>query len=360
MKYSLTNWLTHYVCGSIFALVAVAAVPAEAPALPAYQVDLKHSSVSGLSSGAFMATQFHVAFSSILVGAGVIAGGPFYCAGSFPAASFLENAMTVCMNPVAGIAPDAGALLQKAKTFAQRGEIDNLENLRKSKIYLFSGRADTTVTTKVVDQAAAFYRLAGVPGENIRYVHDVNAGHSIITSNTLNTECPLTAAPYINDCHFMQSQDILRHIYGELHPPSTQLTGKLLRFNQKKYMRSFFHAYLSSMSDDGYVYVPKSCETDTCKVHIAFHGCEQGARKIGYLFYGTTGYNEIADSNHLIVLYPQAESTTGFLPPYNPKGCWDFWGYSSTSLFNPDFYSKNATQMSAVRAMLEQLAKPRK
>jgi len=35
--------------------------------------------VVGLSAGAFFAAQFHVAFSSELIGAGIIAGGPYYC-----------------------------------------------------------------------------------------------------------------------------------------------------------------------------------------------------------------------------------------------------------------------------------------
>jgi poly(3-hydroxybutyrate) depolymerase len=36
--------------------------------------------VSGLSSGAFMAVQMHVANSATIRGAGVFAGGPYYCA----------------------------------------------------------------------------------------------------------------------------------------------------------------------------------------------------------------------------------------------------------------------------------------
>ncbi|MFT5643938.1 MAG: poly(3-hydroxybutyrate) depolymerase [Janthinobacterium sp.] len=35
-------------------------------------------SVSALSSGAYMAKQFQVAYSSIVAGVGIIAGGPFY------------------------------------------------------------------------------------------------------------------------------------------------------------------------------------------------------------------------------------------------------------------------------------------
>ena len=36
--------------------------------------------ISGLSSGAFMAVQMHVANSATIRGAGVFAGGPYYCA----------------------------------------------------------------------------------------------------------------------------------------------------------------------------------------------------------------------------------------------------------------------------------------
>src|SRR3954467_11878831 len=36
--------------------------------------------VSGISSGAFFAHQFHVAYSSLVTGAGIVAGGPYGCA----------------------------------------------------------------------------------------------------------------------------------------------------------------------------------------------------------------------------------------------------------------------------------------
>src|SRR6187549_1547401 len=40
--------------------------------------------VSGLSSGAFFAHQFHVAFSSLVKGAGIVAGGPYGCVEAIP------------------------------------------------------------------------------------------------------------------------------------------------------------------------------------------------------------------------------------------------------------------------------------
>lgn len=357
MKNKIYTVLRRMVAGvAAVCLVATAALAASTSKLAGYQVDLSQTSVSGLSSGAFMAAQFQVAYSSTLIGAGIVAGGPFYCAGSSPLTPFVLNATTICMNPEPGLGPDAAALLAQAKLFSQAGLIDDLGNLKKQKVYLFSGRADQVVKTQVVDQTNAFYKLAGLSAEQIKYVTDIDAGHAIITNNNKAVSCPDTATPYINDCHFMQSHDILMHIYGELKPPVSKLSGKIVKFDQSEFVKSF----LASMSDDAYLYVPQSCETTACKVHVAFHGCGQGAAEIGDLFYRTTGYNELADSNSIIVLYPQAQVSNGFFSAFNPKGCWDFWGYSSFNQFAPNFYTKDAPQMSAVKAMLDRLGQARK
>jgi len=348
--------------GALYRSLTVAAVlllsgfATAADKLPAYQADLSQTSVSGLSSGAFMAAQFQTAFSASLVGAGVVAGGPFYCSGSaYPMPPSVTVATTACMNPSLSVygPPDPALLLQLAKAFELTGAIDKLDHLKNQKVYIFSGLADTTVTTAVVDQTAAFYQLAGVPAQSIKYIQNVDAGHAIITNNAKDVVCAHTQAPYINDCSFIQSQDILKHIYGDLQPAVAQLSGKIVKFDQSEFIKSGY----TSMSNDAYLYVPKACEAESCKVHVAFHGCEQGATKIGNQFYGTTGYNELADANKIIVLYPQAQASSGwFFTPFNPKGCWDFWGYSDpTNPFAPNFYSKTAPQMLAVKAMIDRL-----
>jgi poly(3-hydroxybutyrate) depolymerase len=48
--------------------------------LGAYNVNINTTTVSGLSSGGYMAVQLHVAFSSFIKGAGIFAGGPYHCA----------------------------------------------------------------------------------------------------------------------------------------------------------------------------------------------------------------------------------------------------------------------------------------
>ena len=325
--------------------------------LPSYGVNLSETSVSGLSSGAFMTVQFHVAYSHLMVGAGVIAGGPYYCTGCYENSSFMENAVSTCMQPMGGMGPDSKILFSKAKEFEQKGWIDKLTNLKNDRIYIFSGANDHTVYPKVVDQTEKFYLLAGTSAKNIKYVKNINAGHAICTDNDGDVPCPDTKPPFINNCDFIQSQAILKHIYGQLNPPTNHLSNEIKKFDQKKFFDADSDFDRSSMSQYGYVYVPKSCETNTCKVHLVFHGCLQGDTVIGDKYYRSTGYNELADTNNIIVLYPQAKISKSI--PLNPEGCWDWWGYSSQDSDHPDFYKQTAVQISAVMKMLNRLAEPR-
>ncbi|MDB5765729.1 MAG: putative poly(3-hydroxybutyrate) depolymerase [Collimonas fungivorans] len=331
---------------SAFSLSARAAPIAE---LGAYGADLRQTSVSGLSSGAFMAAQFDVAFSKELVGAGIIAGGPFYCSGQTTGVIPFIAAQTLCMQPL-GSAPSAENSWLAAQKFAQQGVIDDPQHLQRHRVYIFSGTKDTTVLPKVVDETARFYALAKVPKENIQYIHDIAAGHAIITSNAGDVACGRSAAPYINDCNFEQSHQILRWIYGKMKAPAAQPKGRLLQFNQ----RAFDPGKQAWLSDIAYLYVPASCAAEACKVHVVFHGCGQDALAIGDRYVRTTGYNELADTNKIIVLYPQVDKSF-----VNPKGCWDFWGYTSPEPAKPNFYTRQAPQMAAVMQMVRQLGEKR-
>ena len=100
--------------------------------LPALGVDESQTSVSGISSGAYMAGQFHLAFSTTVVGAGVVAGGPWGCASNGSGDALLlggfdnaARALTGCMQ-VTGGAPDGGELAKAAAAFAHKHRIDSL------------------------------------------------------------------------------------------------------------------------------------------------------------------------------------------------------------------------------------------
>ncbi|MCG7499230.1 poly(3-hydroxybutyrate) depolymerase [Vibrio sp. Of7-15] len=343
---------------------AALATPVELPALNALP---DKTSISGLSSGAFMASQFHVAYSEELIGAGIVAGGPWNCAGNNPFGNpFLTpivSATTTCMNPCQGsiigcpsmMFPDSGYLVDLAKNTAKSGDIDELENLKNDKVYIFSGSSDETVVTGVVNTTTEFYQKLGLSDDNILYSNQVDAGHAFITTDPKDTECSITEAPYINDCDIPQAQQILEHIYGKQKPASKKLTGELIEFDQT----AFFDKPLTSMNDTAFVYVPDNCRTEQCKVHVSMHGCEQGVSVIGTTYIEETGYMEAADTNSTIVLYPQVKKST--LNPMNPKGCWDFWGYSSNNLPPYKYFSKEAPQMVAIKKMIDHLiSKPMK
>lgn len=75
--------------------VALGATQVAATALPAFNVNPDSVSVSGLSSGGFMAAQLGVAYSETFnVGFGVFAGGPYDCARSQYVCSLASYRMT--------------------------------------------------------------------------------------------------------------------------------------------------------------------------------------------------------------------------------------------------------------------------
>lgn len=227
---------------------------------------------------------------------------------------------------------------------------------------------------------------------------------------------------------------ILEHIYGALQPrPDASVIGvqqyddprhwptvdndckagavtdrrcqwlqqRVMAFRQEEVFGNSKDATLEAvMADKGYVFVPPQCAdgTTTCKLHVAFHGCRQGyaftgiepdgqpvkkalygARKTevekqlrGWTYFvENAGYNEWADTNNFVVLYPQA--TTRLRPPaslWNPltwlggwwgitdtymqqvngEGCWDFWAYT-----DQDYNTKDGQQIAGVWRMIEAL-----
>ena len=352
------------------------ATPPQAASLPAYDADLTQCSVSGLSSGAFMTVQLHLAHSAMFAGAGVIAGGPYRGAESFRDASpiaedaYVQNAYFVCMNPlIAQAGPNPERLAELARQTARDRLIDPLA-LADQRLYIFTGSADKVVDSKVVHATRRFYELLGVKPANLMFVDDVPAGHAILTTNPEDNPLEANRPPYISrwDRPHMQSWDILRHIYGpKLKPPASHTTGRLLRFDQREFFGGQSRA---SMSACGYVYVPTAVEQGArCRVHVVLHGCKQGANYVnmingradsansppyGRRYVTSTGYNEIADANDLVMLYPQVEGRDDGVTQ-NPEGCWDWWGYSSLDATHPDYYSKNAIQISALHAMLQRL-----
>jgi poly(3-hydroxybutyrate) depolymerase len=326
-------------------LLAVAA-QAQPQALPALGADPAQTSVSGLSSGAYMAVQLQVAYSRDIIGSGIVAGGPYYCA-----ANKLFNT-PICMGQVPFFPPNPAIMAGFARAFAGAGRIDPLSQLAQRRIYVFSGTQDKVQRQPAVDATVAFFQQVGVKPDRIHYVKDLPAGHALITPQQGN-DCAANESPYISHCEidgqgYDQAGAILRHIYGPLQPPADPPSGRIVEFDQRAFADGG-----TSMAATGYLYVPQSCTEpgSRCKVHVAIHGCVQSAESVGDRFYREAGYNRWADSNQMLVLYPQVDKSVS--SPFNPSGCWDWWGYTGK-----DYAQKSGAQMKAITAMVKRLTRP--
>jgi poly(3-hydroxybutyrate) depolymerase len=342
--------LTSSAAAALTVALAIAAPPGlAAKALPKLSADIAATSVSGLSSGAYMAGQIQVAHSSQIVGAGIVAGGPFACAESdasliFPfwptaVAQNAAQALYACMKTTAGT-PDPEKSAKRAKDLAEAGEIDELAGLAQDNVYLFSGNEDQTVTRPVVEAAKRFYEEVGVSPGNLTLV-EAEGGHAFLTEEG-GAACGLTEKPYVSDCDYDQAKAILSWIYGPLAGASPEPQGKFVIFDQQAFAEPG-----DGFADEGVVYIPPACEHGAgCRVHIALHGCAQSRETVGDAFVKQAGFAELADQNRLIVLFPQTKAGT-----YNPEGCWDWWGYTGL-----DYLGKEAPQIKAIWSMVEQLA----
>jgi Esterase PHB depolymerase len=332
--------------------IVIVATPAfdhgfAATPLPTFNADKSQTSVSGISSGAYMAVQFATAWSSIIKGVGAIAGGPYGCSGGSGSA-----ALSSCM---VGMPPiDLRPLTEQTDDWSKAGAIDNTHNIARQKIYLFNGYNDSVVARTVSDALSRFYGHYQISSkENTFYQTALGAGHSQVTLDFGRT-CNANGGEYINRCGYDQAGIILQHIYGALNTRNNSaLTGKLLKFGQADFTKPK-RPVDDSMNDTGFVYVPSSCAAkEPCRLHIVLHGCLQSFSNIGQDFVRHAGYNQWADTNHIIVLYPQTRPL-GFT---NPQACWDWWGYlDKDPTVTPTYLLKSGQQIQAIKAMVDRVA----
>ena len=343
---------------------AAAVGAAHAADLPELNIDLKETTVSGISSGAFMAVQMAVAKSASVRGVAATAGGPYFCAlqdsagGGYVIGT--NNVIARCMqgDPMYPAQPITDAQLQDmanaANSWSASGKIDPVSNLAGQAVWVFHGYNDGIVKLPVADALVQWYSKF-IPASQIFYKDDLNAAHSQISAScgaaggngASCNPCSTTGNQFINACAdkppassgalYDAAGAALQMFYGPLVRTATdKLGGQVQEFNQAPYLKRHSGNPVSypseiAMGETGYVYVPQACKQgQPCRLHIAFHGCMQSATSLkGPAFVNGAGVNEWADANRIVVLYPQATPTQAL--PTNPMGCWDWWGYNDTA-----------------------------
>lgn len=355
---------------------------AQSQAMPALNIDLSQTTVSGISSGAFMAVQFGVAHSAQVRGVAATAGGPYFCAGKDAwAGASVRRVIARCMQgdpsyPAWRIGDsEMRNMVTSTRVWAGWKLIDPLEKLAAQRVWLFHGYNDGIVKTAVSDALYQWYREF-VPAAQVFYKNETPAAHAQISAACAEGDnscqpCAQTGGDFINRCRDTQQPEraydaagaALQLFYGPLQrTPTSTLRGRLLEVDQRPHTQQGGSPVIPlkiSLADSGYLYVPESCSAgETCRLHIAFHGCQQQAEKIGTAFVRHAGYNEWADANRIVVFYPQ--TVAAVVPPatpMNPQGCWDWWGYNDYGWNMTGYYAtRDGAQIASVWNMVQTLA----
>src|SRR5262249_45998842 len=183
-------------CGATgrLAIALISLHASAAPPLPRLDAE-QTATVSGLSSGAYMAVQVHVAHSARIKGAGALAGGPYYCAQGSLWSAYYNCTKPGTFTPLPSLAP----LKPGPDSLPKSGRTAATANPASARAWLFTGTHDDTVAREVVQELQAFY--AAYKTATV-LVGDKPAGHAMVTEDAGNKDCGVTRSPYINDCHY--------------------------------------------------------------------------------------------------------------------------------------------------------------
>lgn len=286
--------------------------------------------VSGMSSGGYAAVQAHVALSGTISGAAAVAAGPYHCA-----EGNLVYALGRC---ISGDALDVAPLVEATRSRASAGSIDAVNSLSNDRVWLFHGEADPVVNVAVTEALRDFY-ASFLPREAIVLVADIPVTHGWPTM-VKGVACGEMGGDYINACDYDAAGELLQQLYGPLSQPTTAHEGSLQVLDQASVIPEG-----GNFADSGFAYVPRACNNRSgeCRLHLALHGCRQGKEFIEDRFARMSGLNEWAESNQIIVLYPQVNKSL-----MNPQGCWDWWGYSGA-----DYDQRSGKQIAGIAALIE-------
>ena len=310
-----------------------------ASTLGSYTISPHSVTVAGISSGGYMAVQLQVAYSRAIYGTAVMAGGAYYCAQG--------NEAYWGASCATGNGVPVSSLVNYTNQQAAAATIDPTSNIAGKPIYMFSGTLDTVNYQGTMDDLYSYYKSFTATA-NIVYNDTTAAEHAWITPDSM-VPCSYLEAPYMNHCGFDAERTFLTQFYGTLNARNNgTLGGSFIQFNQDAFCPNS-HCAAISMDSTGWLFVPKNCaQGQACRLLVALHGCSQNQETIGTTFVQYAGINEWADSNNIIVLYPQ---TINASVPYNPYGCWDWWGYT-----NGNYALKSGPQMAAIMAEVNRLA----
>ena len=291
--------------------------------------------LSGLSSGAYMAGQYHLAFAEHVSGVAMLSGGPVYCA-----QNSLGLALEHCFNKETST-PDLNAINQYLSAQQSAGKLAAPSALAGDKVWIFHGQNDTTVHPKLAPVLQQQY-AQWLKQDNIALINNLPFAHTFPTDRQGLTSCAVSEPPYLASCQYDAAGTFLAFLYGSVKPKNAHTSGEMITLNQHQ----LAPAARDTLAEQGYLYIPQNCLNGaSCQLHVSFHGCKQNSAAVGDAYITGTGLNNYADSNNIVVLYPQTRASN--INPFNPNACWDWWGYTGA-----DYATRDGRQMQAVNQLV--------
>lgn len=312
-------------------LVATPAVLADEP--PELSIDPERITVSGISSGAQMAHQLHLAYSDIFSGAALLAGGPFGCADGS-----VVNALGRCLGKPGTEIPLA-ELQGKIRSAAAAGQLADLQNLADDQVWLFHGQLDEAVPESVNTALVSLYQAIS-PSAKIRSVTEIPAAH-VFPAKGNGGPCDRPETPFVGNCDYDAAGELLQHLYPGLSRPERNAETELVK-------TTLPGASDALLDETAWLFIPPACKEAEagCALHLVLHGCAQSASQVRMGFIEQSGYLPWAGQNDIVLAFPQVIASVT-----NPLACWDWWGYSDSS-----YLWRDGKQMRLLAAWIEQLA----
>ena len=296
-------------------------------------IDPERITVSGMSSGAQMAHQLHLAYSDIFSGAALLAGGPYGCADGS-----ISNALGRCLGKPGTEIP-LQELMQSITNAAENGQIAPLTHLQDDPVWIFHGSLDNAVPLAVNNALVELYGML-LPKDHITVVTDIPAAHTF-PADGQGSACDKIETPFVGDCGYDAAGILLQALYPGLTLPSGQTATSLTEVNLQG-------ADDVLLDESAWLFVPPSCSNANaeCALHLVLHGCGQSASQVNQGFMEQSGYLRWAEANNIVLAFPQVVASMA-----NPLACWDWWGYS-----DENYLWRNGKQMRVLADWVRSLA----
>jgi len=295
-----------------------------------------------------MAAFHFAAFPELTTGLAQLNGAPYGCQTQLWAGE-VETLRGPCHT---GKYLNVTALAEYITVTAEAGLIGDLSLWLDKPIFLVAGDADVVVDHEVVEKSLELYSQYS---SKVTYRLLRGLDHAFATDRPVRETFffPGAVSPILRDLGVDEAGHLLMHLLGPLRPRGKAQRNNLRTVLQHDFVPKGWNSITANMDEVGFVYAPSACQERplTCRMHVVYHGCYATASNIGDGFYWWAGYNDWAESNNLIILYPQAAFWHG------SKACWDYYGYTGAK-FDTRQSSQLVTVNNMVRALYLRRSKP--